>query len=87
MQAWKQYDACELVAKYSSPHRDILIDVGSLEHFPVVDPHRFAEAAAGNASITLTNRVQVSDGFPPSTVTRKAGEWAKESRKLAKDST
>ena len=53
------------MAKYSSVHRDVLIDVGSLEHFPDVNPHRFAEAAAGNANVTLTNRVQVSDGFHP----------------------
>lgn len=57
-EGWKAYDASEMVKRYAGPHKTILIDTGSLDRWPVVDPHNFAKAAEGNPDVTVINRIQ-----------------------------
>ncbi len=32
-EAWKQYDACELMKQYKGPHLPLLVDTGSADSF------------------------------------------------------
>lgn len=57
-QTWKQFDASELARRYAGPPRNFLLDTGSLEHWPVVNPNDFADAAKGNEKLSVTNRIQ-----------------------------
>jgi len=56
---WKQYDATELVSKYSGPPLEVLIDTGSDDDFLKVQLHpwTFEEAAAGKVQLISNLRV------------------------------
>jgi len=58
--AWKAYDATELVASYSGPHLDILIDQGEGDRFheDQLKPEDFASAAKGNSVVSVKLRIQ-----------------------------
>ncbi|KAI9225216.1 MAG: Alpha/Beta hydrolase protein [Piptocephalis tieghemiana] len=55
-QAWKAYDATELVGSYNGPELDILIDQGTEDNFykdGQLLPGNFRDASAGKVEVTL----------------------------------
>ena len=57
-----EYDATELVKKWSGPPLDILIDVGTADNFykqKQLLPENFAEAAKGKGEV----RIRMQDGY------------------------
>ncbi|TPX33373.1 hypothetical protein SmJEL517_g03706 [Synchytrium microbalum] len=58
--AWKEYDSCEVVAKYSGPLRNILIDQGTEDSFleKELKPENFAKACEGNKNVNVDMRMQ-----------------------------
>ena len=61
--AWKEYDACELVRKYAGPERHILVDVGTKDSFLATQlrPEVLADACQASSSVKLSLRMQ--DGY------------------------
>jgi len=60
-EAWKQYDACELAAKYTGPKLELLSDQGTEDGFLKQNqllPGNLTEACAGNDNLVLTYREQ-----------------------------
>jgi S-formylglutathione hydrolase len=57
-EAWKEYDATELVSSYSGPKLDVLIDTGTEDEFlqGQLHPWAFVEAAAGKLNLTSNMR-------------------------------
>jgi len=58
---WQEYDATELVKKYSGPSLNILIDQGSADNFlpqKQLLPEAFEEAARGVSGVSLSLRMQ-----------------------------
>ncbi|KAL4538508.1 hypothetical protein Ndes2526B_g03191 [Nannochloris sp. 'desiccata'] len=56
---WKQYDATELVSRYSGPSFEVLIDTGTDDEFlkEQLHPWAFEEAAAGKLHVKSNLRV------------------------------
>jgi hypothetical protein len=60
-EAWKEYDATELVKAHTGPAPPVLIDVGTQDEFleSQLHPWAFAEAAKGKIDVTLN----MQDGY------------------------
>ncbi|KAJ3178234.1 hypothetical protein HDU85_005231 [Gaertneriomyces sp. JEL0708] len=64
-EAWKQYDACELIKRYNGPERKLLVDQGTADQFleKELKVERLQEACKENKAGKVTADVRMRDGY------------------------